>query len=139
MIGLLLDRGANIDARAEFGWTPLHMAANIGRVDEVAFLVSRGADILIRTTTGERRWKSRWKTTSCRIGGRRLRNSWPRVTITPQTGGLCPLRAKLSAIAAECPHRSVIAARRVAARTTTGGECWQLPGISLLEAEECHE
>ena len=51
-IGLFLDRGAKIDAHDEAGWTPLHCAATLGRVEEATFLVSRGSDVGIRDHNG---------------------------------------------------------------------------------------
>jgi hypothetical protein len=44
-VGLLLDRGADVDARARFGMTPLHWAALAGRADAADLLVRRGADV----------------------------------------------------------------------------------------------
>jgi len=45
---LLLERGANVNAKGVFGGTALHWAAINGRKDTVAFLVARGADVTIR-------------------------------------------------------------------------------------------
>ncbi len=44
LLALLLDRGANIDALAPNGSTPLMMAARFGSEDSVKLLVQRGAD-----------------------------------------------------------------------------------------------
>lgn len=44
LLALLLDRGANIDALAPNGSTPLMMAARFGTEDSVKLLVQRGAD-----------------------------------------------------------------------------------------------
>ncbi|RSN68323.1 ankyrin repeat domain-containing protein [Candidatus Korarchaeum cryptofilum] len=41
----LLDKCADVNARDEFGCTPLRHAATIGNIDIVKFLVERGADI----------------------------------------------------------------------------------------------
>ena len=51
-IGLLLDHGATIDAQDVHGWTALHSAARLGRLDEAAYLVHRGADTRIRDIKG---------------------------------------------------------------------------------------
>jgi ankyrin repeat protein len=44
LVGLLLDRGASIDARSPNGTTPLMMAAQYGSEDSVQLLLDRGAD-----------------------------------------------------------------------------------------------
>lgn len=46
MISLLAERGANLNARDENGWTPLHLAASIGAPPDVLLrLIDGGADI----------------------------------------------------------------------------------------------
>ncbi len=45
---LLLDRGADVNAKGVFGGTALHWAAINGHKDTVAFLVAHGADLAIR-------------------------------------------------------------------------------------------
>lgn len=52
-IGLLLDRGAQIDARDANGQTPLMLAAHRGNATTVAFLIERGADVLLRDDKGQ--------------------------------------------------------------------------------------
>lgn len=52
VIGLLLDRGAEIDARDDAGWTPLHLAARLGRAEVASFLLERGADPHARNADG---------------------------------------------------------------------------------------
>jgi ankyrin repeat protein len=44
----LLDGGADVNARGEDGYTPLHGATCWGHLDVVKFLVDRGADISSR-------------------------------------------------------------------------------------------
>lgn len=45
LVGMLLDRGAKIDALSPNGTTPLLMAAHYGPEDSVYLLVARGADL----------------------------------------------------------------------------------------------
>jgi len=42
---MLLDRGANVNARANDGMTPLHQAAARGNTATAALLIDRGAEI----------------------------------------------------------------------------------------------
>jgi ankyrin repeat protein len=44
----LLDGGADVNARGEDGYTPLHGATCWGHLDVVKFLVDRSADISAR-------------------------------------------------------------------------------------------
>lgn len=50
---LLIDSGANPDARMQGASTPLHLAASIGRAERVSLLLSFSADVNARTLTGE--------------------------------------------------------------------------------------
>ena len=52
LVGLLLDRGAAIDAEAPNGNTPLMMAARYGSEDGVNLLLARGADPKLRNQRG---------------------------------------------------------------------------------------
>ncbi|ETW04248.1 hypothetical protein H310_04577 [Aphanomyces invadans] len=48
-IELLLDRGADINARSTWGWySPLHVACRYGQEATVKYLLSRGADWTIK-------------------------------------------------------------------------------------------
>ncbi len=49
IVELLLDRGADINARANYNRTALHLAAERGHREIVELLLDRGADINIRT------------------------------------------------------------------------------------------
>jgi len=49
---LLLDQGADINARQADGFAPLHAAAQNGDVELIKLLLDRGADIHVRTETG---------------------------------------------------------------------------------------
>lgn len=60
----LLERGAQIDARAPNGATPLMMAAQYGAEDSVQLLLDRGADLTLRN---ERGWTA---VEAARAGGR---------------------------------------------------------------------
>ena len=42
---MLLDRGANIEAKAMFNLTPLHLSAHEGQVHAARLLLDRGANI----------------------------------------------------------------------------------------------
>jgi len=48
-----LDAGANIEARAEMGLTPLHGAAEYGTAETVTTLISAGANSKAQTENGE--------------------------------------------------------------------------------------
>src|SRR5689334_19781450 len=48
VVGLLLDRGADVNARADTGDTPLIRAAANGYTDTVRLLIARGADLSAR-------------------------------------------------------------------------------------------
>lgn len=41
----LLERGANPNAKDEYGWTPLHHAAKKGSVDIAKLLINKGANV----------------------------------------------------------------------------------------------
>jgi ankyrin repeat protein len=51
-VTLLLDRGAQIDARSPNGTTPLMMAARYGAIDSADLLLERGADATLRNQRG---------------------------------------------------------------------------------------
>lgn len=53
MVHALLNKGANPNARAQGGWTPLHTAAAFGYRDVCAILVSCGADPTAPTDNGK--------------------------------------------------------------------------------------
>jgi uncharacterized protein len=52
-IKLLLDNGADIEAKGENDFTPLHSAVEFGRVDNVKFLLKSGASIISKNTFGQ--------------------------------------------------------------------------------------
>ena len=52
-VGLLLDRGAEMEARTRDGKTALMYAARDGQTDTVSLLLDRGANVNARTATGE--------------------------------------------------------------------------------------
>jgi ankyrin repeat protein len=45
MVELLIDKGADVNARDESGWTPLHYAAFNGHKDVAELLIAKGADV----------------------------------------------------------------------------------------------
>ncbi len=49
----LLDAGAEMEARAAMGWTPLHVACHYKRKERVKALLKRGADIQAITDSGD--------------------------------------------------------------------------------------
>jgi len=52
VVRLLLEKGANVDARNDWGVTPLHQAATEGRVGVVRLLLEKGADVDARASFG---------------------------------------------------------------------------------------
>jgi ankyrin repeat protein len=54
IVKLLLERGANVNARQVGGWTPLHSAANNGDVETAKILVDAGADVSARADNQQR-------------------------------------------------------------------------------------
>ncbi|MCK5113397.1 MAG: ankyrin repeat domain-containing protein [Phycisphaerae bacterium] len=48
-IELLLDKGANVECRDQFGNTPLHRAVEFSSIDSIKLLIDRGADIHARS------------------------------------------------------------------------------------------
>lgn len=52
ILELLIDNGANVDARNRRGQTPLFLAAELDHPEEVAFLLDNGADLTIRDRDG---------------------------------------------------------------------------------------
>ena len=52
MVALLLDKGANLEAKTRDGLTPLHCAARSGHENVVDMMVQRGAPISSKTKNG---------------------------------------------------------------------------------------
>ena len=52
MMKLLLDFGANVNAKDSEQWTPLHAAATCGHLHLVRYLISKGADLLAVNADG---------------------------------------------------------------------------------------
>lgn len=54
IVELLVDRGADVNARSMFGGdTPLHIAANLGHKEVVGILIAKGADINAQNSAGK--------------------------------------------------------------------------------------
>ena len=53
--GELLQKGANIEAKDNLGWTPLIWAAYQGRTDVVTLLLEKGANIEAKGNAGQTR------------------------------------------------------------------------------------
>jgi len=49
---LLIDHGANVNARQQGGFTPLHSAAQNGNLKMMQLFLSRGAEVNARTSQG---------------------------------------------------------------------------------------
>jgi ankyrin repeat protein len=49
----LLKEGADVNAKDEFGWTPLHGAAILGHIEVVKLLLEHGADPNIKNNGGK--------------------------------------------------------------------------------------
>jgi len=49
----LIAKGADINAKDEYGWTPLHYAAIKGQKEVVELLIAKGADINSKNQSGE--------------------------------------------------------------------------------------
>ena len=49
---VLLDRGAEVNAKTNNGWTPLHEAALNGHATVAALLLDRGAEVNAKTNNG---------------------------------------------------------------------------------------
>ena len=52
LVALLLEHGADINARSQDGGTPLHAAAFLGRAETVKLLLEKGADTTLRSNMG---------------------------------------------------------------------------------------
>jgi ankyrin repeat protein len=50
---LLINRGADLDAQQDDGWTSLHLAALFGHIDFMRLLLDRGANPHARDNFGE--------------------------------------------------------------------------------------
>jgi len=53
VVALLLDKGADVNAKGRENSTPLHMAAAMGHKDVVALLLDKGADVNAKDNDGD--------------------------------------------------------------------------------------
>ena len=54
VVKVLLDRGADIEAKDKQGWTPMHFAAGMNKEPSiVTVLLGRGANVQAKTNDGE--------------------------------------------------------------------------------------
>ena len=53
IVKLLLDRGADVNAKDSYGWTPLLYAAAHGKNEIVKLLLDRGADVNVKANDGK--------------------------------------------------------------------------------------
>ena len=53
MLSLLIENGADINAKANDGWTALMEAAYEGHIETIKFLIEKGADINPKTEDGK--------------------------------------------------------------------------------------
>jgi ankyrin repeat protein len=51
---LLIDKGAQVEAKNRYGYTPLHYAASQGHIEIVRLLCDHGADVEARDSWGRR-------------------------------------------------------------------------------------
>jgi ankyrin repeat protein len=54
IVKLLLDRGANANARQHGGWAPLHSAAQNGDLESARALLDAGADVSARADNNQK-------------------------------------------------------------------------------------
>jgi Raf kinase inhibitor-like YbhB/YbcL family protein len=55
-VALLVERGANLDAKDTDGWTPMIKAASAGHADIVRLLLEKGADMNVADSQGRTAW-----------------------------------------------------------------------------------
>jgi ankyrin repeat protein len=54
IVKLLLDHGANANARQHGGWAPLHSAAQNGDLESARVLIDAGADVSVRADNNQK-------------------------------------------------------------------------------------
>ena len=53
MVKLLIEKGININAQDDYGWTALMFAAKYGHLDTVKLLIAKGANVNTQNKEGQ--------------------------------------------------------------------------------------
>jgi ankyrin repeat protein len=58
IVELLIDEGADVNAKGENGWNPLHLAAGRGQKEVAELLIANGADVNAKVVSGAKQGKT---------------------------------------------------------------------------------
>ena len=56
MVGFLVAKGADVEAKTPSGWAPLHYAARRGHTNIVKLLLAKGANVNTKDENGRFAW-----------------------------------------------------------------------------------